>query len=261
MKKLIFKAAAVFTAAVCMLSMFSANVFAESTEDYKLYKFDIQYDGTLEITGCSQENISRLDIPAEINGRRVTKISNNAFRDMVLLQEVTFPDGLMEIGSQAFSGCISLKSAEIPDSVETLGYGAFEDCGAMESVKLSGSLEIIPSCCFENCVYLKSVVIPDKTASIRSGAFNNCMRLESVYIPHSVKSISSNAFANSDNVVIHCRRGSYAEKYAVRNGITYAAEPPSQKESVSVAVILGVMWGAVVLAVIICVIAAKKQRK
>jgi len=57
--------------------------------------------------------------------------------------------------------------------------------------------------------------------SIGSGAMSNCASLTAVYIPTTVKDIAADAFEGSGDVVIYCESGSYAEHFAIDNGIEY----------------------------------------
>ncbi len=55
------------------------------------------------------------------------------------LEQVTMPEGLLQIGDSAFSWCSALKSVYIPKSVTKIDSSAFYDCNAIESVFYSGS--------------------------------------------------------------------------------------------------------------------------
>ncbi len=81
-------------------------------------------DGTLMITGADGDP-RRLDIPAEIGGRKVSAIGEGAFRGRASLRSVTLPEGLRTIGSRAFSDCTSLKEIVFPSTLEEAGPLAF----------------------------------------------------------------------------------------------------------------------------------------
>ena len=89
-----------------------------------------------KFTGSEKE----VTIPAEINGKKVTKIGK-AFANCTGVESITIEDGITEIGEYAFSGCTGLKSIKIPNSVEKIGNNAFDKCTALTSVKIPASVK------------------------------------------------------------------------------------------------------------------------
>ena len=81
-------------------------------------------DSTLEISGYAG-NDATYEIPAVIDGKKVTRIGYNAFNDCNELTSITIPDGVVYIGSYAFYNCPSLKAVTIPASVTSIDEGAF----------------------------------------------------------------------------------------------------------------------------------------
>ena len=93
-------------------------------ETYGNFWYDILDDGTVEIMNYSgrEENV---DIPAEIDGKSVTSISNGAFLNRTNLTSITIPNSVTSIGFRVFEDCTSLTSITIPNSVTEIGYNAF----------------------------------------------------------------------------------------------------------------------------------------
>ena len=96
-------------------------------------------DGTLEISKYAG-NSATCVIPGEINGKKVTKIGDNAFIDCTELTSVTIPDGVTSIDVAAFLGCTSLTSVTIPDSVTSIKSKAFFNCTSLKSVTIPASV-------------------------------------------------------------------------------------------------------------------------
>ncbi len=102
MKKLVVTIASLFL----LVLTASTVVFAEAEVfQFENYDYYFNEDGTVTISNWEGED-STLEIPGEIEGKKVTTI-----------------------GESAFDGCVSLTSIEIPDSVTTIGDGAFSWCG------------------------------------------------------------------------------------------------------------------------------------
>ena len=96
-------------------------------------------DGTLEISKYAGNGATCV-IPGEINGKKVTKIGDNAFIDCTELTSVTIPDGVTSIDETAFLGCTSLTSVTIPDSVTSIKSKAFFNCTSLKSVTIPASV-------------------------------------------------------------------------------------------------------------------------
>ena len=57
-------------------------------------------------------------------------IAEDAFRNNNYLEEIIFPDGLLEIRAEAFYNARSLRKIEIPATVELIAKSAFQNCGS-----------------------------------------------------------------------------------------------------------------------------------
>ena len=85
-------------------------------------------DGTLMITGADGDP-RRLEIPAEIGGRKVSAIGDRAFSDCTSLKEIVFPSTLEEAGPLAFFRT-ALDSPALPEGAReksSLVWYASED--------------------------------------------------------------------------------------------------------------------------------------
>ena len=186
-------------------------------------------------------------IPAEIEGKPVTKIAGSAFYNKAAvtsvvipssvtaidgsafsgcsgLTSVTIPEGVTTIGQSAFDGCSQLESVTVPDSVTTIGDDAFSGCGALSSVTLGSGITSIGNGVFKNCTSLQSIEIPDGVTSIGMYAFLNCTAMISVTIPASVTTIADTAFSgHSGSLTIYGAANSKAEFFAGDNGIAFEA--------------------------------------
>ena len=104
---------------------------------------------------------------------------------------------------------------------------AFEGCG-FEEVILPNTITSIGNRVFGGCSDLKTITIPASVVSIGDSAFSDCKNLKSVIIPDSVTSIGVRAF-EFPYTTIYGRKGSYAEKYAEENGLTFVDKDAGEK--------------------------------
>ncbi len=188
--------------------------------------------------GC--ESLTELVIP---NG--VQSIGESAFEDSGLTT-VTLPLSVTSIGEAAFEYCdLTIKAprgsyAEEYAEAEGIPFEADANADFMitqgELLAYTGKDEkvMVPEgvthigyeAFFASCV--EDIVLPSSIRSIGKEAFAYCMSLRRIVMPSSVTSIAPDAFELCMSLVIIAPRGSYAERYAAENHITFLA-----KESLS----------------------------
>ena len=140
--------------------------------------------------------LKKVTIPAEINGHKVTKICDGAFRDsQISLIEFEASDNIESIGMGAFYNC-SLEKIDIPN-VKYIFTNTFENCTNLSEVNIPQSVIQINKFAFKNCG-LNNIVIPGGVKNIESNAFSDCPYLKSVTILEGVEKIGWAAFAATD---------------------------------------------------------------
>lgn len=76
------------------------------------------------------------------------------------VENITFPDSLLEIGDDAFSGCICLKNIYLPHKLTGIGTRAFMGCDGISELVIPKSIEYIGDEAFAFCRNLKRVFLP-----------------------------------------------------------------------------------------------------
>ncbi len=125
----------------------------------------------------------------------VTAIGDQAFKDSVLLSEITLPAGLKTIGDYAFSGCSRIVGMEIPSSVTSVGSWAFGSCSNLESLTIPDATSYLGDHAFDNCRLLTVVTLGSSVRGIGDGTFSGCGCLTKVSIGRRVGSIGREAFS------------------------------------------------------------------
>nr|MDE6004887.1 leucine-rich repeat domain-containing protein [Oscillospiraceae bacterium] len=105
------------------------------------------------------------------------------------------PENVKEIDEHAFAWCKALEEIAFPDSVINLGLGTVMSCQKLKMIKLPKNLEFIPDYFASGCKSLEKIEIPEHVTSIGEMAFNECVNLTSVILPENLKFIHKYAFA------------------------------------------------------------------
>ncbi len=191
-------------------------------------------DGTVEILQYAGRKTD-LVIPERMNGKKVTRIGDDAFRVCKDLTSVKIPDGVTSIGDEAFYYCESLVSINIPDGATSIGTRAFDSCDSLTSIEIPASVINVGFDAFSQCENLTSITvdtaskdycsedgilynkhkttlitcpggkkgtvkIPDGVTSIETQAFYCCRSLTRIDIPSSVTDIEKFAFYGCESL-------------------------------------------------------------
>lgn len=168
----------------------------EEQNIYNNFTYGVNSEGNYDITGYVYTGADLLDIeiPAEINGRPVTGIGEEAFKACATIKSVVIPESVTYISKYAFYGCDSLSAISIPKSVTVIGMGAFQNCSALTSVTLTDSIVTIEDFAFLNCEKLETIELFEKLTTIGTSAFEGCKALTEITIPTTVTKLGDCAF-------------------------------------------------------------------
>lgn len=121
--------------------------YGVTVSDKNMFAYSENDDGTVTITGGNIVT-PKLEIPAELEGKKVSAIGMNAFTGNNVITDLVIPEG-----------------------VTTLNWYSFNTCRNLENVTLPDSLEFIDGWAFERCSRLKTISIPANVTQINGGAF------------------------------------------------------------------------------------------
>ena len=147
------------------------------------------------ITNIGTINDKDITIPSEIDGKPVTSIGREAFRECKNIESVVLPSSVSVIDDSAFYGCTNLKTINIPDGVKEIAASAFSNCSALTSIELPDGITKINTGAFTACSSLQSVEFPESLTNIGILAFSRCGSLTSIVIPNNVV-LENSAFSS-----------------------------------------------------------------
>ena len=88
--------------------------------------------------------VTDLVVPAQIGGKNVTALGNDAFERASRITSLTLPDTVTSIGSWCFYGCYCMTNLVLGAGIETIGSYAFYDCIGLKTVMVPpAKLELV----------------------------------------------------------------------------------------------------------------------
>ena len=189
-------------------------------------------DGSAKLLGSRREEHVVLAIPETVEGRPVTEIAEEAFRNK-RFEQVVVPQSVKQLGDGCFYsphvkraalfgeaepdvegpfslevGCCAVKLIEILPGTRRIADCLCENLFGVEEVVLPEGLEVIGDQSFSGCVNLKKINFTEGLRVIEDDAFWDCDLLEELYLPASLESIGSDAFGDCDSLrVVHLPQG------------------------------------------------------
>ena len=146
---------------------------SQSWKEDETLIFEELEDGALVVAGPRQNAPERIEIPAEICGRKIIAIAPKAFFACGTLYQLIIGANVREIGESAFFGCRSLTSAAFERGLETVGDSAFAGCENLTQVTLPWGTGAVGRMAFFGCTRLAFVKMP-ATTRVSDFAFDGC---------------------------------------------------------------------------------------
>lgn len=183
-----------------------------STPDANLADWDYRkynYNGkdSLRIAGYKGTD-EKIEIPAEINGLKVTLISGGAFSSNIDITSVTVPESVVEIEEDAFANCINLSEIIFKGSAPTLKDGLknplniFKGTPWLEAKKAENpDFFIIGDVLYKGLECEGNIIIPEGVKKIGDFAFYQNAKVTGATIPDSVIELGTNAFEYNIDLV------------------------------------------------------------
>ena len=112
--------------------------------DGPLYTYTENSDGTITITSLAEdvEIIGTLTVPETFDGKTITGIGAEAFKDREDIVGIALPETVNSIGAEAFAGCVNLTSFEVPEGVTSL-EDTFLGCTSLATATIPATVTSI----------------------------------------------------------------------------------------------------------------------
>lgn len=195
-----------------LMALLCATAWAQETMKSGDYEYRLLDDGMVEITRYYGKDKS-LDVPAELDGRSVTGIGDDAVFLSSSLASVTLPDSLISIGRNPFTDCNKLLEIRVSpdhpvlDVIDGVLFSkpdkrlvCYPNARENTEYTVPKGVRIIGDYAFGRCDTLKSITLPDSVTEIGNCAFLECNLLSSITLPDSILSIGRHPFYGCDSL-------------------------------------------------------------
>ena len=137
------------------------NLTNVKADTYGWFCYEILDDDTIKITNCNvifESDVmytEELNIPSQIDGRKVVCIGSYAFANLHhAILNIIIPNGVTTIESHAFEECNNILCVSIPNTVTSIGEKAFYNCKGLTYINIPTNATIGKDA-FTNCDKLK----------------------------------------------------------------------------------------------------------
>ena len=137
------------------------NLTNVKADTYGWFSYEILDDDTIKITNCNvifESDVmytEDLNIPSQIDGRKVVCIGSYAFANLQhAILNIIIPNGVTTIESHAFEECNNILCVSIPNTVTSIGEKAFYNCKGLTYINIPTNATIGKDA-FTNCDKLK----------------------------------------------------------------------------------------------------------
>lgn len=148
------------------------------------FNYEELSDGTLSIWFFdADESHKTIEIPEEIDGKKVSEIGDSLFEGNEDVEKVVLPESITTILPDAFRFATSLKELEINGAVESVGVKAIYGCNELKTLKFPEGLKTLSSVSIAYCEKLADIYLPSTVESVESDNFTLCADPLTIHVP------------------------------------------------------------------------------
>lgn len=157
--------AAVLTAAGLLTAGWQCLPAAADEED-SLWTLRDYEDGVVSVS-CNDKTVTELTVPEVIDGKTITMLEVDGFKDCTALKKITVPETVTVIEDYCFYECSALEEINIPKNLKNIGFQAFYDCSSLTEMQIPASVEEIEAFAFEGCSSLTGLHVASGNANYK----------------------------------------------------------------------------------------------
>lgn len=177
--------------------MYLANCVDKVDGDF-VYRPAKAADSEYEVVAYTGSATS-VTVPDTYDGKNVTAILPEVFKDNTTMTSVTISNNVTTIGASAFENCDALTTVNFGSGVTTINAKAFYDCDALTSVDLPDAVTFVGRDAFRGCDNLTSFNIGRGFKDHEGNFLAYCPKLTTLTASRG----NDNGYRCVDNVLTH----------------------------------------------------------
>ena len=148
------------------------------------FNYEELSDGTLSVSFFDEEEPQEtIEIPEEIDGKKVSEIGDSLFEGNEKVKKVVLPESVKTILPDAFRFATSLEELEINGAVESVGVYAIYGCRELKTLRFPEGLKTLSNVAIASCEKLTDVYLPSIVESVESDNFTLCADPLTIHVP------------------------------------------------------------------------------
>ena len=147
----------------------------------------------------------QLIVPSYVNGKKITKIGDNAFYYCNNTVSIEIEQGIKVLGTYSFCRCKNLESVLIPRSVTRILSAAFEDNYKLSNVTILQNSELteLQTYTFNECTKLSFFVIPAGVTIFGTAIFSDITVSLTIITYSKINNYDKDMFRGNNNVKVY----------------------------------------------------------
>lgn len=184
----------------CATFMSVCSLWAEAVKVGDLY-YDLDPTAMTATVArhADYKSLTSLAVPGSVTVDDATyavkAVAQQAFQDCTSLTDVSFDDGVENIGKWAFYRCSGIVTLNLPSTLTKVQDSGFSKCTSIKELVLPDNLIEIGSFGFGTLSSLTTLTLPANMQTLKNNAFSSCSQLSEINFNSGITTVEGNAFA------------------------------------------------------------------
>lgn len=160
----------------------------------------ITADSGVAVSSNQNFKMKEFALPETYDSKPIVGLLPKSFYNNTLLECISLPNSITNIGDFSFYNNSNLSHFNIPDSLERIGFNAFEKCTNLHSITLTDNIINLEASSFASSGLINFSFGNSNVNTIGKKAFSDCQSLTNVTLNQQQKNIGAESFSNCSSL-------------------------------------------------------------